>query len=87
MKISVSLGKPSVSVSIGAPAVGVSTGTPIAREYVERPAYEGDYDVVPSEEGTVLQTKDQRMTDDVRIAPIPNNYARMSWNGVILTFY
>lgn len=87
MKISIRIGKPKVHISVKAPVVGVSTGIPVARDYVERPAYEGEYDVIPGETEAILNTKNLRMEDNVRVAPIPYNYARMLWNGTTLTFY
>lgn len=49
------------------------------------PAYEGDYNVTPSDEAQVLETSGFRMTGDVTINPIPSNYGKISWNGSILT--
>ena len=83
--ISVTIGHPEVTVSIGAPSVNVSTGTPIARDYVERDPYTGEYTVTPSAETQTLVTKNYRMTDNVVIAPIPQNYGLITWNGSTLT--
>ena len=76
---------PKMQVGFSTPSISASTGNPIAREYVERPAYEGPYDVTPTAGGTVLQTEHFRMTDNVRIAPIPSNYGLITWNGATLT--
>ena len=83
--LTVTFTPPSLGVTIQDSSLTASTGIPIAREYVERPAYEGEYDVTPSAEGTVLPTQYLRMTDNVRIAPIPNNYGLITWNGSTLT--
>ena len=83
--ISVTIGHPEVTVSIGAPSVNVSTGTPIARDYVERDPYTGEYTVTPSSEEQVLRTKNLRMTDDITINPIPSNYGLITWNGSVIT--
>lgn len=72
--ISVTIGHPEVSVSIGAPSVNVSTGTPIARDYVERDPYTGDYTVTPTEEAQTLATNGLRMTDDVSVSAIASDY-------------
>lgn len=85
MKLSVTFNAPSLAVEISAPTLAASTGIPVAREYVERPAYEGDYDVTPAAQEIVLNTQYLRMTDNVRIAPIPNNYGLITWNGSTLT--
>lgn len=76
---------PKMVVGYTTPEISTSTGTPIAREYVERPAYEGPYDVIPSSSEIVLDTQYLRMTDNVRVAPIPSNYGLITWNGVTLT--
>ena len=49
------------------------------------PAYEGEYTVTPSQEAQTLETKDLRMTGNVTINPIPNNYGLITWNGSVLT--
>lgn len=77
--------KPTLKVSISPQAMGVSMGSPVAREYVERPAYEGVVSVTPSADLQVLQTKDLRMTDDITINPIPQNYGLITYNGSTIT--
>jgi hypothetical protein len=47
--------------------------------------YEGTYDVTPTQSEQILYTDGLRMTDNVRIAPIPSNYGLITWNGSILT--
>ena len=51
----------------------------------ERPAYDGPYSVTPSAEEQVLDTNGKRMTGDVVIDPIPQNYGLITWNGSVLT--
>lgn len=85
MKLVATFQAPTMSAEISAPTMAASTGIPVAREYVERPAYEGDYDVTPAQQEIVLNTQYLRMTDNVRIAPIPNNYGLITWNGSTLT--
>ena len=63
----------------------VSTGIAVARDYVERPAYEGAYEITPSAEAQVIPTNGLRMTDDLTIAPIPSNYGLVTWNGSVIT--
>ena len=74
-----------LDVSIGSQGMGVSTGTPIAREYVERQPYDGEYTISPSNETQVLATKNLRMTDDLTINPIPQNYGLITWDGTTIT--
>lgn len=53
--------------------------------YEERPAYEGDYAVTPSSTEQILRTNGLRMTGDITVAPIPQEYGRITWNGAFLT--
>lgn len=47
--------------------------------------YEGEYSVTPSASEQILETEGLRMTQNVTIAPIPNNYGLITWNGSYLT--
>ena len=85
MKLTATFRPPGVDVSIAPQAVGVSTGIPIARDYVERPAYEGSYEITPTTVEQVIPTKNLRMTDDITVAAIPQNYGLITWNGSTLT--
>ena len=49
------------------------------------PSYNGPYSVTPSEEQQTLETNGLRMTDNLTINPIPNNYGLITWNGSIIT--
>lgn len=77
--------RPTPNVSISPQVMGVSMGSPVARGYDERPAYEGAVSVTPSADLQVLQTKDFRMTDDITINPIPQNYGLITYNGSTIT--
>lgn len=74
MKLSIEYKQPRVEVGFAAPSLGVSTGTPVARDYVERPAYEGPYSVTPTESPQTLSTNGKRMTGNVAVGAIPSNY-------------
>jgi len=74
-----------IVVSIGGPNMDLSFGTEIVRDLVERDPYTGDYVVTPSNELITLETKDKRMTDHVKINPIPSNYGLITWNGSTIT--
>lgn len=74
MKLSIEYKQPRVEVGFTAPSLGVSTGTPVARDYVERPAYDGPYSATPSESTQTLSTNGKRMTDDVSVGAIPDDY-------------
>ena len=47
----------------------------------ERPAYDGPYTVTPGAEAQTLATNGKRMTGDVVVGAIPNNYGLVEWNG------
>lgn len=74
-----------INVEITQPSMGVSTGTPIARDYVERDPYDGEYTITPTSETQILETKNFRMTDNIVVGAIPQNYGLITWNGSTLT--
>lgn len=74
-----------VSVEIDAAHMVVTFGTPVVTEYVDVQTYTGEYEVTPSAETQMLDTTGKRMAHDVVIAPIPNNYGKITWNGAVLT--
>lgn len=55
--------------------------------YSNMDEYEGPYTFTPSEEVQVEHTRNRTVMEDIVINPIPDNYARMSWNGSTLLFY
>ena len=75
----------SITVGASPQSVGVSVGNPIARDFVERDPYTGDYTITPSAETQILETRNLRMTDNLTIEPIPNNYGLITWNGSVIT--
>ena len=48
--------------------------------------YEGSYEITPTEETQIMPTDNLVMSSNVVINPIPTNYAKMTWNGNIVTF-
>lgn len=85
MKLSVSFNQQALNVSFDPPLVNIGTSTQITRDYVERDPYTGDYELTPSAEAQVLETKYLRMTDNLTINPIPSNYGLITWNGSTIT--
>lgn len=65
--------------------IAVTTDVPVVKEYVDTPVYTGEYEITPSAETQMLDTTGKRMAHDVVIAPIPNNYGLITWNGSVLT--
>jgi len=74
-----------LNVDVIPPSIEASTGTPIARDYVERDPYEGTYVVTPSDQEQMLETKNLRMTDNVVVGAIPQNYGEITWDGSVIT--
>lgn len=85
MKLTAEFKPQSVSVSVDAVSMGVSIGSPVVKEYVDVETYTGDYEVTPSPEVQTLNTAGKRMTREVVVNPIPNNYGLITWNGSVLT--
>jgi hypothetical protein len=63
----------------------MALGSAIQVTYLTGDIYEGAYAVVPTQQTQILQTKNKTLEDDVTIAPIPNNYGLITWNGSVLT--
>lgn len=74
-----------VSVSLNADTMGVTLGTPVVKEYVDVQTYTGEYEVTPSAETQTLNTEGLRLTRNVTVNPIPQNYGLITYNGAVLT--
>lgn len=50
-------------------------------------AYEGNYEITPSEELQTLPTANRQLARDIVVAPIPKNYGRITYSGggIIIT--
>lgn len=81
----VTINPQAVSVSVGSDSLDIGFGNPVTRDYVERDPYTGEYTVTPTAEAQTLETKHLRMTDDITITAIPQNYGLITWNGAFLT--
>ncbi len=85
MKLTATFQPQTVEVSVNPSTMGVTMGTPVARDYVECEPYTGDYEITPSSEAQTIRAKNKRMTADVVVNPIPQNYGLITWNGSYLT--
>lgn len=74
-----------VSVSVNADTLCVALGTPVVKEYVDVQTYTGEYEVTPSAETQTLNTEGLRLTRNVTVNPIPQNYGLITYNGAVLT--
>lgn len=75
----------SVDIVINPVSAETSTGIPVTRDYVNAPPYEGEYEIIPSETEQIIHARNMRMTSDVTIAPIPQNYGLITWDGTTIT--
>ena len=59
-------------------------GDPIVKSDI-LPAYEGPYNIIPAAVEQILNTKNKALSDVITVAPIPQNYGLITWNGSIIT--
>lgn len=83
--MNVSFQPQTVSVTVNSQTMGIGFSPPIAREYVDRDPYTGDYTIAPTTEAQVLSTKNLWMTDNITIEPVPQNYGLITWDGSVIT--
>ena len=67
MKLTASFQPQKVDVKVNTNDMGITMGTPVARDYVERDPYTGDYSITPSAEEQILATRNLRMTDNITV--------------------
>ena len=85
MKLVAAFHPQTMRVDFTSPSVGVSTGNQIARDYVGCEPYVGNYEVTPTTEDQILHTNNFRMTRDLTVKAIPNNYGLITWDGTTIT--
>ena len=85
MKLTATFKTAALGVTIKGVSVSASTGIPVARDFVERTAYTGPTEFTPSSETQTVSVKNFRMTDDITINPIPQNYGLITWDGSTIT--
>ena len=74
------------NANITASAAPTSIGLGFSgRQIVNVPSYTGTYEVTPSDQTQTLSTNGKKMTADVVVNPIPNNYGLISWDGTVIT--
>ena len=64
------------------PTIPMTVGVMIGKE---PPAYEGDYNITPTEEEQVLNTDGLMMLANVVIGMIPENYGLITYDGTKIT--
>lgn len=73
-----------VNINVNAAGAGITLGTPVARDFVDRDPYTGSYEITPSAETQILETRNLRMTDNITVNPIPSNYGLVEWDGSVM---
>lgn len=83
MHVSVSGASIPMTVNDGGHQYSVGIGS----EYslVRNEYYDGSYSFTPSDEEQIIQSRNLVMRQNITIAPIPNNYGRVSYNGSVIT--
>jgi len=49
--------------------------------------YDGSYEFTPTEQEQVINISEKKAERDIVIAPIPQNYGRIGWDGTTLTVW
>ena len=74
---------PNIALStVAAPSLGFDVGTIV---YANVSDYGGAYEATPTSETQVFSTEGKRMLGDFTVAPIPNNYGLITWDGSTIT--
>ena len=55
--------------------------------HADVPTYDGPYEFTPGEETQIAPTAHKVLVENIVINPVPDNYARMAWNGHTILFY
>ena len=88
MQVNMAVADASFLVPMQVAVSGISTGMVSSTNVAPLPPpqpYEGDYVVTPTQSTQTLSTAGMKMTGNVTINPIPNNYGLITWNGSIIT--
>ena len=88
MQVNMAAADTSFLVPMQVAVSGISTGMVSSTNVAPLPPpqpYEGDYVVTPTQSTQTLSTAGMKMTDNVTINPVPNNYGLITWNGSIIT--
>lgn len=72
----------SAEVVINRPVLSASTTISGGNSY---PLYGGEYVFTPTQAEQTIETKGFALLENITIAPIPNNYGLITWNGSTLT--
>ena len=85
MKLSVTYRPQKCSISYKPQKVGMTIKGSVVKEYIDCEPYEGEYEVMPSQQTVVLATDGKRMLHDVVVNPLPSDWGHIAWDGSVLT--
>ena len=85
MKLSVTINPQRITVDANPASVGIGIQPSIARDYMDRDPYEGEYVITPGRTEQVLNIDGKRATADIIVQAIPSNYGLITWNGSTIT--
>ena len=57
----------------------------LTKPKIDADIYYGDTDITPSDTVRTLLTGGKMLLSDITIEPIPSNYGKITWNGLVLT--
>ena len=84
-KIAIKISPVGLIIDAAPSSASASLTTPVIKEYIDAPAYEGSYEISPTDETQTLNCANYRMLQNLVINPVPSNYGRIDWNGSYLT--
>lgn len=79
------VGNEPIKMGVKSPSSKASMGVAAPIVVGLLPEYDGAYEVTPSEETQVLNTKDKQTNENIVINPIPQNYGLITYNGSTIT--
>ena len=82
MKLTAKIHPQTVTAHVNAPTLSTGFDKVVVRKAVERDPYTGGYEITPTTEEQILVTRGMRMTDDIVVKRIPQNYGQITWSGL-----
>ena len=79
------VGNEPIKMGVKSPSSKASMGVAAPIVVGLLPEYEGSYEVTPTEDTQVLNTKDKQTKENIVINPIPQNYGLITYNGSTIT--
>ena len=81
-----------MEVAVDSPVVPISVETidgaiqlELDAKYESHKPYNGPYEITPGGESQIIEAAGKYLLRDITVAPVPNNYGLITWNGSFLT--